>query len=138
MLKQVSVFLENKKGRLMDVLRILADNNIDIRALSIAETSDYGVLRLVVDKTKQALDVLKENSFRVNTTDVIGLEIDDVSGSLYRFVELLYKYNINIEYSYTSTPINAGKSAFVVRINDDKLDEALSIIKSNDHIKLIS
>jgi len=137
MLKQVSVFLENKQGRLRDVLKILADANIDIRSLAIAETSDYGVLRLIVDKTDKALETLKENNFRVNITNVIGVEIDDVSGSMFKFVDLLYQDNINVEYSYTYTPLNAGKSAFAVRVNDDKLEEAIRIIRSSKDIKLI-
>lgn len=137
MLRQVSVFLENKQGRLRDVLKILADANIDIRSLAIAETSDYGVLRLIVDKTDKALDTLKENNFRVNITNVIGVEIDDVSGSMYKFVDLLYQQNINVEYSYTYTPLSPGKSAFAVRVNDDKLEEAIKIIRSSKDIKLI-
>ena len=137
MLKQVSVFLENKQGRLRDVLKILADAKVDIRSLSIAETSDYGVLRLIVDKTDKALETLKENNFRVNITNVIGVEIDDVSGSMFKFVDLLYGQNINVEYSYTYTPLNAGKCAFAVRVNDDKLEEAIKIIRSSKDIKLI-
>lgn len=137
MLKQVSVFLENKQGRLRDVLKILADAKVDIRSLSIAETSDYGVLRLIVDKTDKALETLKENNFRVNITNVIGVEIDDVSGAMFKFVDLLYGQNINVEYSYTYTPLNAGKCAFAVRVNDDKLEEAIKIIRSSKEIKLI-
>ena len=137
MLKQVSVFLENKQGRLRDVLKILAEAGIDIRSLSIAETSDYGVLRLIVDNTDKALQTLKENNFRVNITNVIGVEMDDVIGAMFKFVDLLYQQNINVEYSYTYTPLNKGKSAFAVRVNDDKLQEAIEIIKNSKDIKII-
>jgi hypothetical protein len=137
MFKQVSIFLENKKGRLKDVLKLLADNNIDIRALTIAETADYGVLRLIVDNEEKAVEVLKENSFRINLTNVLGVEIQDKSGSLYEFVDLLYQHNINVEYAHTCTTSNIGKSAFIVRVDEDKIDEAFEIIKTCSNIKII-
>ncbi len=137
MKKQVSVFLENKQGRLRDVLKLLADNKLDIRALTIAETSDYGVLRLIVDDTDRAVEVLRENNFRVNMTDVIVIEIQDVSGSMYNFVDMLFKHNINVEYAHTSTQSSVGKSAFVIRVNEDKMDEALEIIKNCDDVKVV-
>lgn len=135
--KQVSVFLENKQGRLRDVLKLLADNKLDIRALTIAETADYGVLRLILDDTDKAVRILKDNNFRVNITDVIVIEIQDVSGSMYSFVDMLYKHNINVEYAHTSTQSNVGKSAFVIRIDEDKMDEALEIIKNCDSVKIL-
>lgn len=137
MLKQVSIFLENKKGRLKDVLKLLADNNIDIRALTIAETADYGVLRLIVDDTDKTIKILKENNFRINLTNVLGVEIQDISGSMYEFVDMLYKHNINVEYAYTCTPINPKKSAFIVRVDEDKINEALDIIKACHNVKII-
>lgn len=137
MLKQVSIFLENKKGRLKDVLKLLADNNIDIRALTIAETSDYGVLRLIVDDTNKAIQILKENNFRINLVDVLGVEIQDVSGSMYEFVDMLYKHNINVEYAHTSTPLNPQKSAFIIRVDEEKMNEALDIIKACKKVKII-
>jgi len=137
MFRQVSVFLENKQGRLRDVLKLLADNSIDIRALTIAETADYGVLRLIVDDADKAVEVLKKNNFRVNVTNVIGIEIQDISGSMYGFVDMLYQRDINVEYAYTCTPLNPGKSAFIVRVNEDKIDEAQEIIKNCDDAKII-
>lgn len=130
MFKQVSIFLENKKGRLKDVLKLLADYNIDIRALTIAETADYGVLRLIVDDADKAVEVLKENNFRINVTDVLIVEIEDKSGSMYEFVNLLYENNINIEYAHTCTSSNFGKSTFVVRVDEDKIDQAMEIIRT--------
>ncbi len=135
--KQVSVFLENKQGRLRDVLKLLADNNIDIRALTIAETADYGVLRLIVDNTDKAIKSFKENSFRTNITDVIIIEIRDISGSMYNFVDMLYQHGINIEYAYTCIPANFGKYAFVIRVNDDKMEKALEIIKNCNDVKIL-
>jgi len=137
MLKQVSIFLENKKGRLKEVLKLLADNSIDIRALTIAETADYGVLRLIVDNTDKAVKILKDNNFRINLTNVIGVEIQDKSGAMYDFVDLLYQHNINVEYAHTCTTSNLGKSAFIVRVDEDKMEEALEIIKGCSHISTI-
>ncbi len=138
MFKQVSIFLENKKGRLKEVLKLLADNNIDIRALTIAETADYGVLRLIVDDVNKAEQVLKEHNFRINITNVLGIEIQDKSGSMYEFVNLLYQHNINVEYAHTCTPSNAGKSAFIVRVDEEKMEEALEIIKKCSDVSTIS
>ncbi|HZX21576.1 MAG TPA: ACT domain-containing protein [Clostridia bacterium] len=135
--KQVSVFLENKQGRLRDVLKLLADNNIDIRALTIAETADYGVLRLIVDNTDKAVGAFKESNFRVNIADVIAIEIQDISGSMYGFVDMLYQYGINVEYAYTCVPVNCDKYAFVIRVNDDKVMEALEIIKNRDDVEIL-
>ncbi len=135
--KQVSIFLENKQGRLRDVLKLLADNNIDIRALTIAETTDYGVLRLIVDDTDKTVKALRENNFRVNITDVIIIEIQDISGSMYSFVDMLYRHDINVEYAHTCTPANFGKSAFVIRVNEDKMEETLEIIKNCSDVKIL-
>ena len=135
--KQVSIFLENKQGRLRDVLNLLADNNIDIGALTIAETADYGVLRLIVDNTDKAVETLKENNFRVNITDVIAIEIQDISGSMYGFVDMLYQYGINVEYAYTCIPVNLGKYAFIIRVNEDKIGETLEIIKNCDSVEIL-
>ncbi|MFW5648133.1 MAG: ACT domain-containing protein [Candidatus Alkaliphilus sp. MAG34] len=135
--KQISIFLENKQGRLRDVLKLLADNNIDIRALTIAETTDYGVLRLIVDDTDKTVKALRENNFRINITDVIVVEIQDVSGSIYSFVDMLYQHGINVEYAHTYTPTNCGKTAFVIRVNEDKMGETLEIIKNCDDVKVL-
>jgi len=135
--RQVSVFLENKQGRLRDVLKLLADNTIDIRALTIAETADYGVLRLIVDDPDKAVESFKRNNFRVNITDVIAIEIQDISGSMYGFVDMLYQYGINVEYAYTCIPANLDKYAFVIRVNEDKIREALEIIKNCDDVEIL-
>ncbi|MDI9476053.1 MAG: ACT domain-containing protein [Natronincolaceae bacterium] len=135
--KQVSIFLENKQGRLRDVLKLLADNNIDIRALTIAETADYGVLRLIVDDTDKTVEAFRESNFRVNITDVIAIEIQDISGSMYGFIDMLYQYGINVEYAYTCMPVNFGRYAFVIRVNDDKMEKALEIIKNCDDVEIL-
>lgn len=135
--KQVSVFLENKQGRLRDVLKLLADNNIDIRALTIAETADYGVLRLIVNDTDKTVKALKESNFRINITDVIVIEIQDISGSMYGFIDMLFQYGINVEYAYTCIPVNLEKYAFVIRVDENRMRETLEIIKNCDEVKVL-
>ena len=95
--KQISVFLENKSGRLADALRVLAENKIDIRALSIAETTDYGILRLIVNQPDEAIAHLKAENFTVSATTVIAIAIEDKPGGLTITLEALEKENISVE-----------------------------------------
>ncbi|MFW6306199.1 MAG: ACT domain-containing protein, partial [Bacillota bacterium] len=82
LIKQISIFIENKSGRLTEVTKILGHNNIDLIAISISDTTDFGILRLIVNDPNKAESVLKENGFTVNTTNVIAIAVDDVPGSL--------------------------------------------------------
>lgn len=137
MIKQVSIFLENKEGRLRDVLKILSVNKIDIRALTIAETSDYGVLRLIVDDSIRATRILKQNDFRVNETNVLTIEVVDSSGSLHGLISLFCEYGINVEYSYTGTALNDGNALFVIRVSDAQQEKAVELLKQREDIKLL-
>jgi len=109
--KQISVFLENKFGRLAAVTRILGDAGINIRALSIADTADFGILRLIVDKPDIAYEVLKDARFTVSETEVLAVEVKDVPGGLASVLLLMSEAKINIEYMY----------AFLTRASDDAL-----------------
>ncbi|MGE5614228.1 MAG: ACT domain-containing protein [Bacillota bacterium] len=113
--KQISVFLENKSGRLAEVTRILGDNDINISALSIADTTDFGILRLIVNNPEKALDVLKTNGFTVSAASVIAIGVPDKPGGLARALAILEREKIGIEYMY----------AFVSK----KKDDALVILK---------
>jgi hypothetical protein len=115
---QISVFLENKKGRLADVTKVLADNNINIRALFIADTSDFGILRMIVDKPKKAFEVLKNNAFTVRENDVVAVEVKDSPGGLAEVLAILSEADMNVEYLY----------CFV----DDKIDAAIDIMRVAD------
>lgn len=117
---QVSVFVENKKGRLADIAKVLADNNINIRALSIADTTNFGILRLIVDDPQKAEAALKANNFTVSLTHVIAIEIPDVAGGLLQALEVLNSENISIEYMYTFIDSTEGKAAVVMRVEDRK------------------
>ena len=93
LVEQIAVFLENKSGRLAEITAVLAENNINIRALSVADTADFGILRLIVDKVEKAKSVLKENGFTVGKTKVIAVEVEDKTGGLAKVLQV-----------YSSTP----------------------------------
>ncbi len=116
--KQISVFLENKSGRLSEVTSILYDNKINIRALSLADTTDFGVLRLIVSDSEKAQETLKTNGFTVSTLDVVFVEVTDQPGGLHKILAFLQEGEINVEYMY----------AFSQKIGDD----AVIIFKFDD------
>lgn len=97
---QISVFLENKKGRLFEVCSLLGKNSINIMALTIAETENFGVLRIVVNKPEEAIKLLKDNGFAANLTDVVIVEVEDKPGGLAKVLKVLSDNNINIEYMH--------------------------------------
>ena len=99
-IKQLTVFVQNKKGTVVSVTEILSKNNINIRALSIAETQDFGILRLIVNDEKAAETVLTENGYLIKVIDVIGVKIGDAPGKLTEALDVLDKANINVEYVY--------------------------------------
>jgi len=127
--RQVSVFLENKSGRLYEVCRCLAEAEINIRALAIAETADYGVLRLIVDQPYRAVQVLTENRFTVSETEVIAVEVPDRPGGLAGVLEPLYEANVNIEYLYCFVE-KSGESAIVV-FRVEQLDAAIRALQGS-------
>lgn len=116
--KQISVFLENKSGRLAEVTRVLGDNSINIRALSIADTTDFGILRLIVNKPEEANEVLKQEGFMVSETEVIAVEVPDYPGGLAGVLLDLGEAGINIEYLYAFIGRSAGNALVVFRVED--------------------
>jgi hypothetical protein len=131
LVKQVSVFLENKSGRLAEVSRILGQNSIDIRALSIADTAEYGILRLIVNNPDLAVKVLSEEGFSVGTTEVIAISVDDRPGGLSRALTCLQENNIGIEYMYAFIG-NVGQSKALVIIRVDDIQYAIETLKKNN------
>ncbi|MDR2943384.1 MAG: ACT domain-containing protein [Treponema sp.] len=117
-IKQISVFLENTTGRLSDVTRTLANAGINLRAISIADTADFGILRLIVDKTEKAVDALVSAGFTTRQTDVVAVEIEDVPGSLAKLMELFQQSQVNIEYLYASLEGQAGKAVVIFKLKD--------------------
>jgi len=116
LLKQLSVFLENKAGRLTQVTKVLNENAVNISAFSIADTAEFGILRMIVDKTDVALAALKAQGFSVNTTLVVGLVISHQPGGLYKVLEQLDKAEIEIEYLYAFA--HNAEAAVVIKSND--------------------
>lgn len=117
--KQLSVFVENKPGKLLDTVKSLADAKINIRAMSIADTKDFGILRLIVSDIDEAKSALAD-AVLFNVTEVVAVEMKDESGALYEILNVLSGAGINIEYMYAFTaPVNSG-AYVVLRVDDNK------------------
>ncbi|CAN2041075.1 ACT domain-containing protein [Candidatus Magnetomoraceae bacterium gMMP-15] len=127
--EQISVFLENKAGRLQEVTGILSESGVNIRALSLADTSDFGVLRAIVDNTEKAKKALKAQGFTVSKTDVIAVEVEDSPGGLHYILDILGKSNVNIEYLYAFVKNSGGKAVIICRF--DNIDEAIKVLTQN-------
>ncbi|MEN6592488.1 MAG: ACT domain-containing protein [Methanobacterium sp.] len=126
-LKQTSVFLENRKGRLWKAISTLREADINIRALSIADTSEFGILRMIVPDPDKAKEVLEENTFVVKTNEVIGVEIPDQPGGLDGILETLTKADINVEYLYAFVEKKADQAIVVLRTED--IDAGIKALK---------
>ena len=124
---QISVFLENKSGRLAEVTQALADANVNIRALCIAETIDYGVLRLIANDPAKAKKVLSDGGFTVTETSVLVVEIEDRPGGLAKIIKILARAGINIEYIYAF--LTRSEKAFVV-FRLEQMDEAAKALQA--------
>jgi hypothetical protein len=128
-IKQISVFIENTTGRMGDVTRVLAGAGINIRAISIADTAEFGILRLIVDKYEAAAKALTDAGFTARLSDVAAIEIDDVPGSLAKIMELFQKSEVNIEYLYASLENKTGKAVVIFKMKEH--EKGLAIIKEN-------
>ena len=128
--EQISIFVENKAGRLAEVTSILAEADVNIRALAIADTSDFGVLRLIVNDNQRAVEALRNRGFTVGKTDVVAVEVEDRPGGLYRILDLLYKAEINVEYMYAFVTQSGSNAIMIFRF--DNIDEAVKLLKENN------
>ena len=113
--EQISVFLENRAGRLAEVTRTLAENNVNIRALSLADTSDFGILRLIVTDNEKAKEALKAKGFTVGRTNVVAAEVGDNPGGLHNILEMLAVGNVNVEYMYAFVTQSGHNAVLVFR-----------------------
>ena len=118
MIRQLSVFLENKEGRLLAAADVLAKNNINIRALSLADTSEFGILRLIVDRPEAGREVLAREGVVVRVTNVLGISMEDVPGGTLGALRLLADAGINVEYMYACVGQNTGKAIMVMQVSD--------------------
>jgi hypothetical protein len=135
MVKQISVFLENKSGRLAAVTRVLGSSDIDISALSIADTTDFGILRIIVNDPDKATKVLKENGFTVRSTDVVAISVPDKPGGLAGVLEILERESIGIEYTYAFVGKIEGEALVILRPDNPK--KAFEVLKENN-VKVLS
>ncbi|MCL6590662.1 MAG: ACT domain-containing protein [Firmicutes bacterium] len=126
-IKQISVFLENKSGRLAKVTKLLGDNGINIRALSIADTTDFGILRLIVNDPDRAVQILKAGDFTVSETDIIAVQVPDQPGGLAKILALLDNHKLNIEYMYAFVGKSGANAAVVFRVENP--DRSLAILQ---------
>ena len=124
--EQISVFLENKAGRLAEVTAILSEAGVNIRALSVADTTDFGVLRLIVDNNAAAEKVLKDNGFSVGKTNVVAVEVEDKPGGLNKILDILTQAGLNVEYMYSLVTQRNGNAVMVFRF--DNTDEAIKLL----------
>ncbi len=127
--KQVSVFLENKSGRLAEVCQVLGRSEINIRALCIADTSDFGILRLIVDQPDQAVEVLQSSGFSVGSTGVLALRIPDRPGGLGGVLGALEQESVNVEYMYAFFITIAGDAVVLFKVDDEALDRTLGVLE---------
>ena len=128
--EQISIFIENKSGRLAEVTQVLGDSNINIRALSLADTSDFGILRLIVDKTDIAKDALKERGFTVNKTVVVAVEVPDHPAGLAGILQVLDSGNVNVEYMYAFVERSGNNAVIIFRFDD--AEEAIKVLLANN------
>ncbi|MGA2093027.1 MAG: ACT domain-containing protein [Sedimentisphaerales bacterium] len=129
-LTQISVFLENRKGRLYEVCDTLGKNNINIRALTIAETESFGVLRIVVDKSDLAVATLKKNGFVANLTDVVAIEVGDKPGGLAAILKIFADNDVNVEYMYGFVEKFSDNALLVFRFEDVEKAQKILLEKS--------
>ena len=127
--EQISVFLENKPGTLEHATRVLKENNINIRTLSLAETADFGILRLIVNDVEKANKVLRDSGFRVSKTPVVAVEVPDKPGGLHSIMEVVSKEGINVEYLYAFVEKSGQNAVIIFRF--DAPEKAIEVLLKN-------
>lgn len=117
-IKQISVFVENSSGRLAEITAVLAAAGVNLRALTIADTADFGILRIIADDPDKALAVLQEKKYTARATEVIGVELEDKPGALARVLEIFSQTSVNIEYLYASLGQSHGNAVVIFKVQD--------------------
>ncbi len=133
--KQISVFVENKPGRLAEFTNVLRNNNIDMRALSMAETPDFGILRVIVNDPFETACVLKDAGYIASITPVLAVKVADEPGSLFKILDILAEANINLEYTYAFLTREKDSAYIIFRVEDN--DRATEVLSKNG-VTLIS
>ena len=132
--EQIAVFLENKSGRLAEITRILAEHDVNIRALSVADTADFGILRLIVDKVDVAKEVLRAGGFTVGKTNVIAVEVPDRAGGLASVLKTVHEAGLNVEYMYAFVNKSGANAVLIFRFDD--MDRAIAVLQEKGFILL--
>lgn len=134
-INQLSVLLENKPGALKNICRLLADNRIDISTLSVADTKDFGILRLIVKEWERAKQVLADHGFAVTVTGVVALAVDDRPGGMCQILDTLDRYSINVEYLYAFVSPLKGSAVVILRF--DAPDVAIERLSADHAVKFV-
>jgi hypothetical protein len=125
--KQISIFLENRRGRLAELIQLLGENKINIRAISLADTSDFGIVRMIVNDTERAYQIVKGSGHTVSRNDVIAVEVQDKPGGLAAVLGILQESGLNVEYLYGFLEKKTDKAIMILRF--EETDEALKVLK---------
>jgi hypothetical protein len=138
MIRQVSVFMQNQEGRLGKVLRTLADAGVNIRSLTIAETADFGILRLILQDTDAGMAALKKAGFMANETRVLAVEVPDEPGGMANIVEVLGGENISISYAYSFLPKNTDNAIIILKVPEEDREKAIALFTGDDRTNLLA
>jgi len=125
-IKQISLFVENKPGRMAKVSKTLSDAGVNIRALTVAEAGDFGVIRMVVDDPEKGYKVLHDSGFTVSETEVLAVEMRDIPGGLYEIVNTLGESGVNVDYAYAFVTTKAERAMLIIRV--DNLEKARKVL----------
>ncbi|MCI9126072.1 MAG: acetolactate synthase [Eubacterium sp.] len=134
-INQISVFIENKPGNLAKFTNFIAENQIDMRAFEIADSSDFGIIRIIVDKPLDTLTLLKDNDWICNLTQVIGVKIPDKPGAMAKAMSILAEAGVSVEYVYTFLARGTDDALMIFRVKEN--DKVAAVLKKNN-IKLVS
>ena len=135
-IEQLSVFIENKPGKLVEALEAISAAGIDLRALSLADTTDFGILRVIVDKPKQALEILQKADYLVKSSEVIPVSVGDKPGGLSTVLRILANEGVDVEYTYAFVAHSHDRAYVILRVSDNDL--AIKALKDNDIPMLIA
>ncbi len=125
LVNQIAVFLENRKGRIADLSRVLREANVNIKAMSIADTAEYGVLRAITDNNAKAVEALRANGFNTAVADLVGFKVSDKPGAMSEVLEVLDNEAINIDYLYSFARSKEDSAVILVKVDDNAKAEAL-------------
>uniref|UniRef100_A0A832ERP4 Amino acid-binding protein n=1 Tax=Desulfurella acetivorans TaxID=33002 RepID=A0A832ERP4_DESAE len=129
-IKQISIFVENKPGRLLDVVEVLGNSNIDIKAISLADSSDFGIVRLICENPESAYEVINNSGFTASLTEVLAIAISDKPGSLAKVLRALKESNVNIEYMYGFSAKTKDHAVMIIKVSN--LEETIKCCISNN------